>query len=121
MHFLSLLLLAFSLLTLFLGLAAAGRAWFGWVAAVAGALWLWSLSTPSSPLLFWSVTGVFAAVAAVTGIVPLRRALLGKTVLKLVGGILPKMSETERAALEALQEIRVFTDPAPQSDQQQPR
>jgi acyl-CoA dehydrogenase len=69
--------------------------------ALAGALILWSLSTPSSPLLFWSVTGLFLALVAVTGIVPLRRAILGRPLLKLVGGILPTMSETERAALEA--------------------
>lgn len=101
MHIVSLALIALSLVLLFLGLAAAGRAWLGWVVALGGALFLWYLATPSSPVLFWSVSAVAIAVAAVTGIVPLRRALLTGHILKIVRGILPTMSETERAALEA--------------------
>ena len=101
MHFLSLALLTLSLLALFLGLAAAGRAWLGWVLALAGALILWSLSTPAWPVLFWSVTSLYLALVAVTGIVPLRRKWISPHVLRAIDAILPKMSETERAALEA--------------------
>src|SRR5688572_23190258 len=101
MHFLSLVLIFLSLCAVFLGLAAVGRAWLGWVLAIGGALVLWSLSTPSSAVFFWIVAGLFLVVVAITGIVPLRRAVLSGHALRLVGAILPKMSETERAALEA--------------------
>ena len=101
MYYVSLALFALSLLLVFLGLAAAGRAWFGWVLAIGGALFYWWQSTPTVMVAFWSVAGVYLALVALTGIVPLRQLALGGTILKLVGGILPKMSETERTALEA--------------------
>ncbi|MEO6709519.1 MAG: acyl-CoA dehydrogenase family protein, partial [Planctomycetota bacterium] len=101
MHFLQLALIALGLLVLFLGLAAAGRAWWGWVLAIGGALFLWGWPAPEWPVVFWSVAGVFLFVVLLTGIVPLRQLAVSGTLLKIVGGILPKMSETERAALEA--------------------
>src|SRR5690349_6657720 len=101
MHYLSIAAIALGLVVLFLALAALGRAWLGWVLAIGGALFLWGWPAPGEPIVFWSVAGVFLAIVAVTGIVPLRRIALSRVLLKVVGGILPKMSETERAALEA--------------------
>lgn len=101
MQFLSIALLALSLAAVFLGLAAAGRAWLGWVLAICGILGLWWLSTPTYVNAFWSVAGVFLVLVLITGIVPLRRAILSPVILRIVGAILPKMSATERSALEA--------------------
>ena len=95
MHFLILALVALALILVFLGLAAAGRAWLGWVLAIGGALFLWGRPAPEHPILFWSVCGVFLLMVALTGIVPLRQVALSGTILKIVGGILPKMSETD--------------------------
>jgi acyl-CoA dehydrogenase len=101
MIYLSIALIALALLLVFLGLAAMGRAWLGWVLALGGALFLWGYPAPEWAIFFWSITGLFLAVVALTGIVPLRQLALSGTIMKLVSGILPKMSETERAALEA--------------------
>ncbi len=91
------------LLALVLGLAcaAAGRTWLGWVAPGAVLLAGWFLGGPALPLLFWPFAGAFAAAAAVGALPPLRRALVTRRVLPLLRPILPRMSETERIAIEA--------------------
>ena len=101
MQFLSFLLLAVALAIVFLGLASAGRAWLGWVLAVAGGLCCWWLQGATPRLLFWIVSGCAGLLALTTGLPPLRRVLFTSSILRLIGAILPKMSETERAALEA--------------------
>ena len=94
----TLFVLALALLV-FLGLAYAGRAFWGAIAATALLLWLFGSSLPAG--LVQIGAGALVAVAVLFGIRPVRAALFGKPVLKLVGGILPRMSETEKEALDA--------------------
>src|SRR5688572_15945269 len=73
MHILYLALIAIGLVVLFLGLAATGRAWWGWVLAIGTALFLWGWPAPERPAIFWSVAGLFLLIVLLTGVVPLRQ------------------------------------------------
>ena len=94
-------LLGAGLVFVVLALWAIGRGWLGWVFGGALALTWWWTGGVFSQLVFFGVCGAFVLAALVTGLVPLRRALFGRTVLKAVGSILPRMSDTEREALDA--------------------
>jgi acyl-CoA dehydrogenase len=67
-------------------------------------MWLWTLAV-ATLLIGWGVPqAVVIAVVAVMAIfvvVPVRRALISSQVMKLMKSFLPKISETERVALEA--------------------
>jgi len=78
-----------------------GRPYWAWVAAGALALGAWYASTIESPLAFQIVAGLFSAVALLFGLKPLRHALLGRPLLAALSPIFPKMSDTERIALDA--------------------
>ena len=83
----------------FLGCAYAG--WAFWGAIAAGALGLWLLGS-GLPASFAAVAwGALGALAMLFGVRPLRALLFGRVLLKSVGGILPRMSETEKEALDA--------------------
>jgi acyl-CoA dehydrogenase len=56
---------------------------------------------PCGPACFWWVAVPYALLALVFAPTPLRRVLITPAVLKLVAPMLPRMSETERVALEA--------------------
>jgi len=88
------LVLGLALLYLNKAFAASASAWllvlvglFGGPAALGGS-WLWVLALWLVPVMLFGPT-------------PLRRALVTPTVFKLISPILPRMSETEAAALEA--------------------
>lgn len=95
MTFLALLLL----LLVFLGCAYAGRAFWGAIAAAVLGLFLFRAQLPLG--LVQALGAGLALVALLFGVRPLRSALLGRTILKTVGGILPRMSATEKEALDA--------------------
>ena len=86
---------------LFLGLCYSGRAFWAWVATEALAILFLvfggHLGGPVAGVLF----GLLGATAVLFGVRPLRRAILGRPVLNLMKGFLPRMSATEREALEA--------------------
>ncbi|MDO8519599.1 MAG: acyl-CoA dehydrogenase, partial [Deltaproteobacteria bacterium] len=85
------LIIAFILLTLILGFT--GAPFFLWtIAAVAAAV---VFGAP--PVLLWTLGGL----ALLFNLVPLRRALLTSFVMKGMKNFLPKISQTERTALEA--------------------
>jgi acyl-CoA dehydrogenase len=94
------LVIALAVFVLFVA-TALGRGWLGWVlgCAIVIVWWKWRLDAPPRP--FWIVAGTFAFFAVVFGVEPIRRALLGRLTMRLVSGALPRMSETERAALDA--------------------
>ncbi len=87
------------------GLAALGCVLLVLVLGFTGApLILWTLGAlvalagfGAPPAALW----VFAAIALVFNLRPLRAALVTSSVMKLMKGFLPKISETERVALEA--------------------
>jgi len=83
------------------GLFYVGRAWLGWVAPGACLLLGWWQTGVESSFLFVLCGGVIAIFAAITGIPPLRREILTKGILPRIAPILPRMSETERIAIEA--------------------
>jgi len=79
------------LLLLFFGFT--GAPLFLWV--IAGGVVLFGFGAP-----LWAL-GVYAAVMAVFVIRPLRRALVSSVVMKILGPIMPAISETERTAIES--------------------
>ncbi len=68
-----------------------------WVWAVAGLATLWGLEAPA-----WLITG-YVALCLVFNIKPVRRTLVTKPIMKLLDALnfLPKISDTERTAIEA--------------------
>jgi acyl-CoA dehydrogenase len=78
-----------------------GRGWLAWVLPGVVLLFGWWKSEPSYPFLFLFGTGLFGLAAVLTGVPSLRRELLGARILPLIAPILPKMSETEKVAIEA--------------------
>jgi acyl-CoA dehydrogenase len=78
-----------------------GRGWLAWVVPGALLFFGWWRSSPSHPFWFLFGAGLFVLVAGLTGVVSVRRELLTARILPLIAPILPKMSETERVAIEA--------------------
>jgi acyl-CoA dehydrogenase len=78
-----------------------GRAWLGWVLPGALLFYGWWQSEPRHTFWFLFEMGLFALVAVITGLTAVRRQLLTARVLPLVAPILPRMSDTERVAIEA--------------------
>ncbi|HVS10067.1 MAG TPA: acyl-CoA dehydrogenase [Planctomycetota bacterium] len=94
------LLLLAALALVFVSLCYAGRAFWAWVACAALALGWWR-ATEIWPLAWGITAGLALALALLFGLRPLRRALLARSLLRAMAGALPRMSDTERAALEA--------------------
>jgi acyl-CoA dehydrogenase len=67
-------------------------------------LWLWSAATAvvlygfGAPVWLW---GVFAVFVVVFHVGPIRRALLSGPLMRVMGGFMPTISDTERTAIEA--------------------
>jgi len=98
---LTVLPLALALFALFVGLCSIGRPYWAWVAVGLCLLALWRAGGVFSETVFAAVAGVFVLFALVNGVSALRRMLVTPFVMPLVAKVLPKMSDTERAALEA--------------------
>jgi acyl-CoA dehydrogenase len=88
--------LALSLVLLYRGLA-----FWGWVAPIALLFGVWAWRGIDEPLLFACLAVPFVILALLFGVVPVRRALVSGLVLRLLAPIFPRMSDTERTALEA--------------------
>ena len=89
-----------ALIVLF-GLAYVGRGWLAWVAALAVLFLTWYLHGIDTPMLFTPLLLASILVAVVTGFAPLRRALFARSLLPILGEVMPKLGNTERIALEA--------------------
>lgn len=89
--------------------------WTAW-AALGSLLTIFALGFLGAPLLVWTIVlaailvgfgspvwllGLYAVVMLIFNIRPLRRALVSSIVMKVLAPIMPKISETERAALDA--------------------
>ena len=85
----------------FVGLLYRGRAYWAWTSAVALVLVAWAVSVPSLSMLFHVLLMAFIAVALVFGLPPLRRLLVSRHLMAVARGFIPRMSDTERTALEA--------------------
>jgi acyl-CoA dehydrogenase len=84
-----------------IGLLMASKAYWAWVIPAMGLLGLWGVNSPWPNPAFFAADAAFLVVALAFGFRPMRQALISSPLLKLMGKILPKMSETERIALEA--------------------
>jgi acyl-CoA dehydrogenase len=78
-----------------------GRTWLGWVVPGALLFYGWWQVEPSRPFVFLFGAGLFGLVAALTGLPGVRRQLLTARILPAIAPILPRMSDTERVAIEA--------------------
>ncbi len=78
-----------------------GRGYWGWVLGTAFALAAWRETGVASHNLFWAVAAVAFVLALLFGVPALRRALVSRSLMRVVRGILPRMGDTERIALEA--------------------
>jgi acyl-CoA dehydrogenase len=88
-------------LVLAIALFQARRTWLGWVLPVALLHLGWWRTGIAFPSLFVASASVWCLAALVGGVRPVRRALLTPRLLPLLGPLLPRMSETERIAIEA--------------------
>nr|HEX4315350.1 acyl-CoA dehydrogenase [Kofleriaceae bacterium] len=82
-----------------IALAYSGRAWWAWIVGWAFPLVRWLAADGGWGLAIAVV--VWAAVAIVAGVAPIRRAVLTGPVMRRIGSFLPRMGDTERVALEA--------------------
>ena len=89
----------------FLGLSVAlvyhSYAYWAWVLPGAIALAWWALAEPSIPELPLIAAGLFTGLALVFGLPVIRRPLVSSWAMKFLAPMMPRISETERAALEA--------------------
>ncbi|MDP6389976.1 MAG: acyl-CoA dehydrogenase [Alphaproteobacteria bacterium] len=86
---------------LFVVLIYIGRGYWAWVSATALGLAAWWWAGMATPEAFWTVAAIAVVLAAVFGFRPIRRLVLSGHLMRVMRGILPRMGETERIALEA--------------------
>ncbi|QQR90976.1 MAG: acyl-CoA dehydrogenase [Myxococcales bacterium] len=85
----------------FIGLMFVGRAYLSLLLGAAIALLPWILSEQIQSTTFRILAGLYLAWALVFGLRPLRALLISSWVMKIMKGILPRMGDTERIALQA--------------------
>lgn len=87
-------------LVLFLLLAYHGQTWLAWVAALGTVLIGWGYNSGWTSLVI-ACLAIWAVAAVTSGIRSFRRNIITRTIFPLVKPILPRMSETEKIAIEA--------------------
>ena len=85
----------------FLTLLYLGRGFFGCLAAAGLALAAWTMAGVGTWGLFYAVLAATAALALVFGLPPLRCRIVSGPLMRRLARVLPRMSETERTAMEA--------------------
>ncbi len=95
------MIIALIAIVLFVVLIYIGRGYWAWVSAMALGLAAWWWAGIATPEAFWTVAAIALALAAVFGIRPNRRLVLSGHLMRVMRGILPRMGDTERIALEA--------------------
>ncbi len=88
-------------LALSLGLFYSGKNWLAWALPGAVVLLGWLVTGVSSVNSFAVIAVGFVLLAVVTGVPSYRRNVLTRQILPRIAPILPKMSDTERIAIEA--------------------
>jgi len=78
-----------------------GIGFWAWVSFAVSLLGAWYVADIGPQWLFNGAAGLILVLAAMFGLPPLRRAIISKSLMRWVGGILPVMAKTERTALEA--------------------
>ena len=96
------MLLALTLsLLVFLGLAFRGLGFLAWLTGAGVLLVGWRLTGVAHPALFAACAIALVALAALFGLPPLRRQIASRFIMPIFAKVLPRMSDTERIALEA--------------------
>ena len=88
-------------LVVFVTLVYLGRGYWGWVTALVLGMLAWWLSGVESATAFNATTAIILVVAGLFGLPMVRARIIGVPLMGMVRAILPTMSDTERAALEA--------------------
>ncbi len=89
------------LVTLFLTLLYLGHGYWAWVATGLLPILMWGAGGTTHPWLFKTVVVLFLIPVVVFGLPVLRRLLVTRHLMRLIGPILPRLGKTERIALEA--------------------
>lgn len=77
-----------------------GRAYWSWVAP-GGLILAWGFTAGHRSVAVLAAAAVFVLLALMFGIPAVRRRLVGRTIMRQIARILPRIGETERIALEA--------------------
>ena len=89
------------MLILVIALLYRGKAYLAWTVPLAVGLVAWRGGGVAVPFLFGLATFLFLVFAVVFGVPALRRPLVTTRMMKLMGSVMPRISKTERMALEA--------------------
>jgi acyl-CoA dehydrogenase len=95
------LLLIVLLVALAVWLLYAGKAWAAWVLPPILGLVIWRLRLDHTSFGLWTSLVLFGLVFACLGLPAVRRTFVTRRLMPLLAPIFPKMSQTEREALEA--------------------
>lgn len=95
------LLLVVLLFALSFWLLYVGKAWAAWVAPIALGLVIWRLAGDAPGAGWWTCTVLAGLVFLTLGVPTVRRMFVTGHVMRLLAPIFPKMSQTEKEALEA--------------------
>jgi len=95
------LITVLAVLLLALVLLYAGQGLWAWVAPIGILLACWALRGIDSPVAFAIVAVAFVLLAIVFGLAPIRRVIVSGPVMRFMAPFFPRMSDTERTALEA--------------------
>src|SRR5262245_45914076 len=82
-------------------LAYLGRGLWSWVVPLAVLFGWWAKSGIESPMLFAVLAVPFVLLALLFGLAPLRQKLVSRHLMRFLAPIFPRMSDTEKTALEA--------------------
>jgi acyl-CoA dehydrogenase len=85
----------------FVALLYLGHGYWAWAAAAALALAAWALASADFSIAFYAAAAMALAAAALFRIPAIRRPLIAGPAMRLARGVLPRMGDTERIALEA--------------------
>ncbi|MFN0006656.1 MAG: acyl-CoA dehydrogenase [Planctomycetota bacterium] len=88
-------------LLLALVLLYAGQGLWAWVVPIGILLAYWALRGIDSPVAFAIIAVAFVLLAIVFGLAPIRRVIVSGPVMRFMAPFFPRMSDTERTALEA--------------------
>src|SRR5262245_12583961 len=95
------LLVVLAALLLSLLLFYSGHALWAWVIPIAGLFAWWAYRGIESQTVFAVLAIPFALLAIVLGLPPLRQAVVSRPIMWMLAPMFPRMSDTERIALEA--------------------
>lgn len=94
-------LLVVLLVLVVVGLVYAGRGYWAWVLAAAGAVSISAYGGVAAPAVLGIESAVVLALAGALGVPGLRRRLVSSWVFRIARSVLPRIGDTERVALEA--------------------